>query len=120
MNAILRNSEYYKASQLYRYLLNLSYKITLKRSDKYVILSNRSIFCTGHTILFRVSVNKIENKITFKIKTLYYHVLMLMLLGSPKIKINRDEDGENLSHLEISEVALCYCNIANHNCQHDS
>ena len=75
MNAIFRNSEYYKTCQLYRYLLNVSYKITLKRSDKYVILSNRSIFCIGHTILSRVSVNKIENRITFKLK----HFIIMFL-----------------------------------------
>ena len=43
-----------------------------------------------------------------------------MLLGNTKTKINKDEDGENLSHLEINEVALFYCHIANNNYQHDS
>ena len=37
------NFENSKISDLHRLLLNLSYKIILKRSDKYVLLSNFSI-----------------------------------------------------------------------------
>ena len=38
------NFENSKISDLHRLLLNLSYKIILKRSDKYVLLSNLSIY----------------------------------------------------------------------------
>ena len=38
------NFENSKISDLHRLLLNLSYKIILKRSDKYVLLSNFSIY----------------------------------------------------------------------------
>ena len=38
------NSESSKVSDPHRLLLNLSDKINLKRSDKYVALSNRSIY----------------------------------------------------------------------------
>ena len=51
-----------------------------------------------------IYVNKIENRITFKIKTGYYlEILMLetmKLLGSTKSKITKGENSENLSHLE--------------------
>ena len=40
MNTIFMNSENSKTSDLQRLLLNLSDKIDLKRSDKYVVLSN--------------------------------------------------------------------------------
>ena len=40
------NSEKSKTSDLHRLLLNLTYKINLKRTDKYVALSNLSIYYT--------------------------------------------------------------------------
>ena len=39
------------------------------------------------------------------------------LLGSTKSK---DENGENVPHLEITEVVLVNCNIVNNDYQHDS
>ena len=39
----------------------------------------------------------------------------MWLLGSTKSKITKDENGENVSHLETSEVVLVYCNIVNNN-----
>ena len=38
---------------------------------------------------------------------------MMELLRSSKNKITRDENGENVPHLEITEVVLVHCNIAN-------
>ena len=46
MDIIFRNFEKSKTSDPYRLLLNLSDKINLKRSDKYVALSNLSIYYT--------------------------------------------------------------------------
>ena len=37
----------------------------------------------------------------------------MILLGSTKNKIIEDEIGENIPHLEITEVALVHCNIFN-------
>ena len=37
-----------------------------------------------------------------------------------KIKITKDENGENVPHLEITEVLLIHCNIVNNNYQQDS
>ena len=55
-----------------------------------------------------IYVNKIENRITFKIKTGYYLQLLMpktmKLLRSTKSKITKDENGENLPHLEITKV----------------
>ena len=45
---------------------------------------------------------------------------MLKLLGSNKSKINRDENSENVPHLEITEVILVQCNIVNNNYHQDS
>ena len=44
------NSENSKTSDPRRVLLNLSDKINLKTSDKYIALSNLSIYCTWKNI----------------------------------------------------------------------
>ena len=44
----------------------------------------------------------------------------MKLLGSTKSKITKDENDENVSHLEITEVVLIHCNIVNNNYQQDS
>ena len=46
MDTIFMNSENSKTSDPYRLLLNRSDKIKMKRSDKYVVLSNFSIYYT--------------------------------------------------------------------------
>ena len=60
-----------------------------------------------------IYVNKAENTITFKIKAGYYHELLtcetMKLLGSTKSKITKNKNGENVPHLEITEVVLIYC-----------
>ena len=70
-----------------------------------------------------IYLNKIESKITFKIKTRYYLELitleMIKLLGSNKSKIIKDENGENVTHLEITEFVLIQCNIVNNDCHQD-
>ena len=72
----------------------------------------------------RIYINKIENRITFKIKTGYYLELLtpetIKLLGSTKSKITGSENGENMPHLEITEVVLIHCNVVNNNYQEDS
>ena len=50
MNTIFINSENSKTSDTHRLLFNLSDKIKLKRSDKYVALSNLSIYYTWKNI----------------------------------------------------------------------
>ena len=65
-----------------------------------------------------------ENRITFKIKTGHYLELLtseaMKLLGSTKSNITKDKNGENVPHLEITEVVLVHCNIVNNDYQHDS
>ena len=72
----------------------------------------------------RIYVNKIENRITFKIKTGYSLELLtsetMKLLGSTENKITKDKNGENVPHLEITEVVLVPCNTVNNDYQQDS
>ena len=174
MDTIFMNSGNSKISNSHGLLLILSDKINFKRNDKYVALSNLSIYYTWKNIKksyknnkfkisaptwneefelpdgsysvsdiqdyfkyilkkhetvtdnpsIRIYVNKIENRITFKIKTGYYLELLtpetMKLLGSTKSKITKDENCKNVPHLEITEVVLIHCNIVNNDYQQDS
>ena len=63
-----------------------------------------------HNLSKRIYVNKIENRITFKIKTGYYLELLtpetMKLLWSAENEITKDKNSDNVSYLEITEVLL--------------
>ena len=44
----------------------------------------------------------------------------MKLLGSTENKITKDKNGENVPHLEITDVVLVHCNIVNNDYQQDS
>ena len=44
----------------------------------------------------------------------------MKLLGSTENKTTKDKNGENVLHLEITEVVLVHCNIVNNDYQQDS
>ena len=60
MDTIFTNSENRKTSDPHRLLLNLPDKINLKRSDKYVALSNLRIFYTWKNIKKPYKNNKLK------------------------------------------------------------
>ena len=70
------------------------FKYILKKHSESV--DNRSI---------RIYVNKIQNRITFKIKNGYYLELLtpetMKFLGSTESKINKYKNGENVPNLEV-------------------
>ena len=72
----------------------------------------------------RMYINRIENRITFKIKSGYYLELLtpetMKLLGSTESKITKDKNGENAPHLEVVELVLVHCNLVNNDYQQDS
>ena len=72
----------------------------------------------------QIYVNKIENRVILKIKNGYSLKLLtpetMKLLGNTENEITKDKDGENVPHLEITEVILVHCNIANNDYQQDS
>ena len=72
----------------------------------------------------RIYVNKIQNRITFKIKSGYYLELLtpetMKLLGSTENKITTDKNGENEPHLEIVKLVLVHCNLVNNDYQQNS
>ena len=71
----------------------------------------------------KIYVNKIEYRIMSKIKMGYYLKLLtyetMQLFRSTKNKIAKDENCENVPHLEIIEIVLVHCNIVNNNYQQD-
>ena len=54
------NSKYSKKADPHKLLLNLSEKISLKRSDKYVALSNLGIYDTWKNIKKSLKSNKLK------------------------------------------------------------
>ena len=50
MNTIFMNSENSKISDPHRLLLNLTHKVDLRRKDKYIALSNLSVYYTWKNI----------------------------------------------------------------------
>ena len=69
-------------------------------------------------------VNRIENRIMFKIKSGYYLELLtpetMKLLGSAESEITKDKNGENVARLEVVELVLVHCNLVNNDYQLDS
>ena len=72
----------------------------------------------------RIYVNRIENRITFKIKSGYYLDLLtpetMKLLKSAVSKITKDKNGEIVPRLEVVELVLVHCNLVNNDYQQDS
>ena len=69
------------------------------------ITLNISLKMTGNSSI-RIYINKIENRITFKIKIGYYLELLtaktMKLFGNTKSKITKDKKYENVSLLEVT------------------
>ena len=61
----------------------------------------------------KIYVNKMENRITFKIKNGYSPELLthetMKLLGSTENKVTKGKNGENVPDLEIADVVLVHC-----------
>ena len=96
---------------------NLSYLMD------HILYNNKHETVTDNSSVI-VYINKIENRITFKIKTGYYPEPFtpetMKLLGSTKSEITKDNKSEIVSCLEITEVVLMQCNIVSNDYQQDS
>ena len=71
-----------------------------------------------------IQIHRNENRIIFKIKSGCYLKLLapetMKLFGSTKSKTAKDKNGENVRHLEITEVVLVYCKVAINDYEQDS
>ena len=83
---------------------------------EYIIKTNQTVI-DNHPI--KIYVTKIENSITFKIKTGHYLELLTLeimkLLRSTEGKITNNEYCENVAYLEITEAVIIHCNVINNN-----
>ena len=72
----------------------------------------------------QIYVNKIKNRIVFKIKAGYKSELLsfetMKLLGITKKDVDQDKNGEDIPKLEYVEVVLVHCNLVNSNYQQTS
>ena len=72
----------------------------------------------------QIYINKIENRITFRINNGYSLELLtpetIKLLESTENKITKDKNGENVPQPEIKEVVLAHCNFVSNDYQQDS
>ena len=111
------------AYNIHRKIQKGSYSVSVIQDYFEYILKKKHREKTNN-LSIRIYVNKIENRITFKSKTGYYLELLtpetMKLFRNTKNKITSNENDENVSHLEITEVVLVYCNIVNNDYQHDS
>ena len=61
----------------------------------------------------KISINKIEDRVMFKIKTGYCIEFLtpetMKSLGSTKSMITKDKNLENVPYLDITEVILKHC-----------
>ena len=93
--------------QIFKIILNIFYK-------NMRVIHNPSI---------GIYINEIENRIIFKIKTGYHLELLtsetMKLLDSTKSKITKDENGESVPCLEITEVVLIHYNIVKNDDRQD-
>ena len=103
-------------------LLDGSYSISdIQEYFEYTIKKHETI---ADNLLVQIYINKIKNRIVFKIKTGYKLELLppetMKLLGSTKKDVDQDKDGEDAPMLESVEVALVHCNLVNKNYQQAS
>ena len=80
MNAIFMNSEKIKTSESHRLLINLSHKLNLKSSNKYVVLSNLIMYYKWENMKKSYKNNKFKYLLQRGMKSLNYlmdHILYL-------------------------------------------
>ena len=87
----------------------------------YVIKKHETVENTPQVLIY---VNKINNKIVFKVKSEYKLELVLKetmrLLGSSNAVIDGDKNGELVPLLENVETVLVYCNLVTNDYQQAS
>ena len=72
MDTIIKNSENSKTFDPHRLLFNLLDKLNLKRKNKYVALSNLSIYCAWENIKRSDKIINLKYQLQYGIKSLNY------------------------------------------------
>ena len=103
-------------------LLDGSYLISdIQDYFEYIIKKHETILDTSPILIY---VNKMKNRIVFKIKSGYKLELLsketIALLGSLSDTVDSNKDGEIVPKLELVEVVLVHCNLINNSYQEAS
>ena len=103
-------------------LPNGSYSVSdIQDYFEYIIKKHETIADNSPVHIY---VNKIKNRVVFKIKTVYKLELLteetMQLLGSSKKVIENNKDGELVAILETVEVVLVHFNLVNNSYQQAS
>ena len=103
-------------------LLNRSYSVfDIQDYFEYIIKKHGTIADNPPAQIY---VNKIKNRIVFKLKIGYELELLteetMQLLNSSKSLIDKNKDGEIVPRLENVEDVLVHCNLVNNNYQQAS
>ena len=108
----MKNLNYMMDHILYQ-IFKITSSIPIRRHQTVIDISLKILY-----------LNKIENRIIFRIKaSCYLKILtpeMMKLLKSSKNEITKDENSDNVPHLEISKVVLVHCNSFNNDYQQDA
>ena len=103
-------------------LIYLMVQILLQIFRTTLNLSPKKLEALAENPPIQIFVNKIKNRIVFKIKTGCKLELLtsetIKLLGSAIKDVDKDKDGENIPKLESIEVALVHCNLVKNDYQH--
>ena len=94
---------------------NGSYSIAdIQNYFEYIIKKHETITDNTPVLIY---VNRISNRIVFKVKTGYKLELLsketMQLLGISSNTIDKDKDGELVPKLEVVDVVLVHCNLVN-------
>ena len=100
-------------------LPDVSYSVSnIQDYFEYIIKKHETVADNPPVLIY---VNKIKNKIIFKIKSGYKLESLtketMQLLGSSKKVIDKNKDGEIVPRLETVEVVLVHCNLVNNSYQ---
>ena len=125
MKSEYNNNKFKISTPTWNYEFNLpdgSYSVSdIQDYFEYIIKNHETIADNPRV---QVYVNKIKNRIVFKMKTGYKLELLteetMQLLGRSKKDIDQDQDGEIVPKLENVEVVLVHCNLANNSYQQAS
>ena len=98
-----------------------SYSVSDIQDHFYIIKTQETI---ADNPPVQIYVNKIKNRIVFKIKTGYKLEFLseeiMQLLGSSKKVVDKNKDGEIVPRLETVQVVLVHCNLVNNDYQQAS
>ena len=104
------------------YLMNLIQLLIIQDYFEYIFKKRNETITNNHPV--QIYVNRIKNRIVFKIKTGYKLELLsketMKLLESTKQVTDEENNSENVPKLESVEVVLMHCNVVKNDYQQGS